>query len=286
MARNLILAGHEVHGLVRSSRAAELREAGGLTADVPAEVAQRVETLITMLPDAPEVEDILFGPQGVAVGARRGLVVIDASTISPTATRSCSERLSSNGVAMLDAPVSGGQRGAIDGTLTFMVGGDPSVFERCQPIFEVLGKRAIWIGASGAGQVTKACNQAIIAVSMMGIAEALLLAIRAGVDPERVREALLGGFAGSPILENQGRRMLERDFVPGFRAGLHYKDIGIGRHLADSVGSPALALGLAQQLFSLLIESGHRNDDHSSVITVLEGLSQSELGAWTTPLTQ
>ena len=278
MARNLLEGGYPVIAFNRTpTRLLELAPLGVEAAVTPAAVAERAEIVITMVTDAPAVEQVLFGPSGVSEGLRAGGVVIDTSSISPIATRAFGERLEKVGVTLLDAPVSGGQKGATDGTLSFMVGGDKTTFERCRPIFEAMGSRITWIGASGAGQIAKACNQAIIAISMVGISEALLLAARSGVDPARVREALLGGFAGSPLLEVQGQRMLDRSFEPGFRAALHYKDIGIAHSLATAVGSPAPATSLALELFGSLLARDLGNADHSAIVTVLETLAGSTL---------
>jgi 2-hydroxy-3-oxopropionate reductase len=216
MARNLLKNGYPVVAFARKpAKAAQLAEAGGSIAESPAALARAADLVVTVLPDAPDVEEVLFGPTGVSEGARAGTVVIDSSSISPIATRAFAARLGEIGVTLLDAPVSGGEKGATEGTLSFMVGGDQPTFERCLPVFEAMGKRITWIGESGAGQIAKACNQAIIAVSLVGISEALLLAARSGVDPGRVREALLGGFASSPLLEVHGQRMLDRTFEPG-----------------------------------------------------------------------
>ena len=209
-----------------------------------------------MLSDAPAVEEVLFGAAGVIHGARPGSVIIDSSTISPLANRDFGERLARLDVTMLDAPVSGGQKGAIEGTLSFMVGGDEASLERVLPVLQAMGRRITRIGELGAGQIAKACNQAIIAVSLLGISEALLLARRSGVDPAGVREALLGGAAGSPLLEIHGQRMLDRSFQPGFRAALHHKDIGIARSLARAVRLPTPALSLAEDMFASVLARG------------------------------
>lgn len=276
MARNLLGGGYPLIAFNRSpERLLELAPLGAVAADTPAAVAERAEIVITMVTDAAAVEHVLFGPSGAIQGLRPGSVVIDTSSISPIATRGFAERLAQIGVTLLDAPVSGGQQGAADGTLSFMVGGDEATFERCRPIFETMGSRITWIGASGAGQIAKACNQVIIAVSLVGISEALLLAARSGVDPARVREALLGGFAGSPLLEVQGKRMLDRSFDPGFRAALHHKDIGIAHSLAQAVGSPAPATSLALDLFGTLLARGLGDADHSAIVTVLEAMAGS-----------
>jgi 2-hydroxy-3-oxopropionate reductase len=278
MATNLLRAGYQVvaHD-VATGRVAELQGQGARSASSAAEIAALCPIVMTMLTDTSVVEQVLFGPAAFADRATAGQVVIDSSSISAAATRQFARRLADKGVTLLDAPVSGGQKGAVQGTLTFMVGGEKAAFERCLPIFETLGSRVSWMGESGAGQITKACNQAIIAVSLLGIAEALLIAARSGVDPAGVRAALLGGFAGSPLLEVQGQRMLMRDFQPGFRAALHYKDLGIAADLAHSVNSPAPAISLAVEMFGSLVARGLGNEDHSAIITALEALGGSQL---------
>jgi 2-hydroxy-3-oxopropionate reductase len=214
MALNLLAAGYP---LVVHSRSpgpvAELESAGARSGESPGGVAEVAEIVITMLPDTPDVQLVLFGERGAATRLRKGALVIDMSTIDPIATRAIAERLAERGVEMLDAPVSGGERGAIEGTLAIMVGGPAGTFQRAAPVFDVLG-RAVHIGEAGAGQLAKACNQLIVATTIETVAEAFVLAAKAGVDPVKVREALLGGFASSRILEVHGQRMLDRDFNP------------------------------------------------------------------------
>ena len=239
MALNLRRAGFElaVHAR-RSESMAPLAAAGATTWGSPAEVARQADVIFTMVGDTPDVEQVILGPGGVSAGARSGAVVVDMSTISAAATRTIAERLRAQGVAMLDAPVSGGEVGAIDGTLSIMVGGEVPDFDRVRPLLEVMGRNIVHVGGSGAGQVCKSCNQIVVGATIAGVAEAILLARASGVDPARVRAALLGGFAASRILEVHGQRMIDGNFAPGFKARLHQKDMRI-------VGEAAFELGLA-----------------------------------------
>src|SRR5262249_38820863 len=228
MARNLLGAGSD---LVVHSRSPgpvdELVNEGARRAESPAEVAASSDVVILMLPDTPDVETVLFGPEGVVTEVGDGALVIDMSSVEPLATRRFAERIGEAGAEMLDAPVSGGEKGAIDGTLSIMIGGSAEAVERAMPLFEVLGGSIVHVGPSGAGQICKACNQLVVGATIEAVAEALALAERCGVDAVMVRQALLGGFAGSRVLEVHGQRMLDRTFEPGFRARLHLKDAGI-----------------------------------------------------------
>jgi 2-hydroxy-3-oxopropionate reductase len=223
-----------------------------------------------MLPDTPDVDLALFGERGVAGGIRPGSLVIDMSTIRPTEASRFAERLAAADVAMLDAPVSGGERGAIDGTLSIMVGGRDDAFRRARPILEILGGNVTHVGGSGAGQVAKACNQLIVGATIQAVGEALVLAAKAGVDPATVREALLGGFAGSKILEVHGQRMLRGDFAPGFRSALHLKDAGIVTETAEELGSPTPSFVVAAAALTELVATGRGDLDHSALVTLLE----------------
>jgi 2-hydroxy-3-oxopropionate reductase len=271
MAINLVEAGFE---LVVHSRSPgpvdELVRAGARRASSPGDVAGACETLITMLPDTPDVMDVLLGTDGAATGLRGGSLVLDMSTISPMASREIAGKLGDRGVGFVDAPVSGGERGAIDGALSIMVGGSPEDVGRAMPFFEVMGKTIVHVGASGAGQVAKACNQLVVASTIEAVAEALVLAKRAGVDPARVREALLGGFAGSKILEMHGQRMLDGNFAPGFRARLHLKDARIVLEMAHGLGVPVPAFEPVAAAMSTLVERGDGELDHSALFTLVE----------------
>jgi 2-hydroxy-3-oxopropionate reductase len=272
MARHLLDAGLPLTVHSRSAGPVdELAAAGAARAAAPAEVAAASDVVITMLPDTPDVEQVLFGADGVAAGAAAGSLVIDMSSIDPIPTRAFAERLAAGGVAMLDAPVSGGERGAIDAALSIMVGGDAAAFDRARPLFELMGRSIVHVGPSGAGQTAKACNQLVVAATIEAVAEALVLAERAGVDPAKVREALLGGFAGSKILEVHGQRMLDRAFDPGFRARLHRKDARIVLDTAKQVGAPVPSFEAVARQLDELVDSGGGELDHSGLFTLLDG---------------
>lgn len=271
MARNLRAAGLD---LVVHSRSPgpvdELVAEGAERASDPSELAAGVDVVITMVPDTPDVDRVLFGEGGVAGGIRPDSLVIDMSTIRPTEASRFAERLAATDVAMLDAPVSGGERGAIDGTLSIMVGGQEDAFARALPILEILGGNVTHVGGSGAGQVAKACNQLIVGATIQAVGEALVLAAKAGVDPATVREALLGGFAGSKILEVHGQRMLRGDFAPGFRSALHLKDAGIVTETAEELGSPTPSFAVAAAALGTLVATGRGDLDHAALVKVLE----------------
>lgn len=284
MARNLLEAGLELVVHSRSPASVdELVAAGGARAETPSELSANADVVITMLPDTPDVERVLFGERGVGEGIRAGSLMIDMSTIRPSAARDFAGRLAGRDVAMLDAPVSGGERGAIDGTLSIMVGGPEDAFGRALPILRVLGGNVTHVGAAGAGQIAKACNQLIVASTIQAVAEALVLAARAGVDPAVVREALMGGFAGSRILEVHGRRMLEGDFAPGFRAVLHRKDARIVIETAEELGSPVPSFAVAADAFDALVEAGRGDLDHAALVTLLEDAARVELAGGPSP---
>jgi 2-hydroxy-3-oxopropionate reductase len=277
MALNLKKAGHTlfVHGR-RPESMAPLTEAGCTACGSPAEAASRAEISIVMVSDTPDVEQVLFGQQGVAEGARAGSVVVDMSTISPTATRDFADKLQARGIEMLDAPVSGGEIGAINATLSIMVGGKPEVFERVKPVFEAMGKNIVRVGDHGAGQVAKACNQIVVAVTIEGVAEALTFARKNGVDPARVRDALMGGFAGSRILEVHGKRMLDNDYPPGFKTKLHQKDINIVMQTAKELGLALPGAALVMQHLNALMGTGDGELDSAAVMKIVERESGME----------
>ncbi|MBI1907049.1 MAG: 2-hydroxy-3-oxopropionate reductase [Rhodocyclales bacterium] len=277
MALNLIKAGHEVSVWARRGESmAPLVAAGATACASAAAVARASEVVIAIVADAPDVEQVALGAQGVAEGAQPGLVFVDMSTIAPAAAQSIAARLAERGVAMLDAPVSGGEAGAIAGTLTIMVGGDESDFARVRPLFEAMGKTVSLIGGSGAGQVAKACNQILTGVGVAAVAEALNFARASGVDPARVREALLGGFAYSRILENHGQRMLERNFKPGFKAWMHQKDMRIVLDEAHRLGLALPTAAATAQLFNAMVGSGLGEDDSVAMLKLLERMSGAE----------
>ena len=277
MAGHLLDAGYTVTVWNRTrSKMTPLVERGAAAAASPREAAAASDITITMVADTPDVLDVIVGPQGVVHGVRPGSVVVDMSTISPVATREIARTLAERGAEMLDAPVSGGEKGAIEGTLSIMVGGKPEVFERVLPVFQKLGRLIVHLGESGAGQVTKACNQLVLALTLLGVAEALVLARKAGVDPAKVRSALLGGFAQSKVLELHGQRMLDRNFAPGFRTRLYHKDMGIVIETGRSVGMPLLGGSLAAQLYQIAMNQGLGEMDYSVLARVVAGLGGAE----------
>jgi len=271
MAMNLLAAGYPLTVHSRSAGPVdEVVAAGATRASSAAEVAAASDVTIAMLPDTSDVELVLTGDGGVLEGVAAGALVIDMSSIDPAPTREMAETFAKRDVAMLDAPVSGGERGAIDGTLSIMIGGDADAVARAMPIFEVLGKTIVHVGPSGAGQVTKACNQLVVAATIEAVAEALLLAERSGVDPAKVREALLGGFAGSKILEVHGQRMLDRTFAPGFRIRLHRKDARIVEEAAEATGTPIPSFTVVAGQLQRAVEAGDGELDHSGLYVELE----------------
>jgi len=254
-------------------RAAELGELGVRLAGSPAEVAAASEILVTIVSDTPDVEAVLFGEAGVASGAPRGSLVVDMSTISPSATRAFAARLASGGVAMLDAPVSGGSEGARKGTLSIFVGGDVADVERARPVLAAMGTTITHVGPIGAGQAVKAVNQVILAGAYLGVAEGIVLAIKAGLDVEQVVAALSGGAAQSWVLSNRSGRMLENDYPLGFKVALHRKDLGIALQLARETGTALPISALCEQIEAGLIGKGHGDDDVSAVARAIRELS-------------
>jgi 2-hydroxy-3-oxopropionate reductase len=274
MARNLVEAGYRVRVHNRSRPAVDdLVAAGAEAATGPADAADGADVVITNLPDSPDAEAVVLGEGGVRDGLRPGGTLIDMSTISPAVARRIATELAAGGVGALDAPVSGGQQGAIDGTLSIMVGGDRAVFDACLPLLEVMGGTVSHVGDAGAGQVAKSCNQIVVAGTIQAVGEALTLARRSGVDPANVREALLGGFAGSRILEVHGQRMIDGDYAPGFKAALHRKDLGIALDAGAEAGVPLLSTALVKELLGSLLASGDGGLDSSALATVVETLA-------------
>jgi 2-hydroxy-3-oxopropionate reductase len=276
MAGHLIKAGFPVVVHNRSrSKVDELVAQGAKGAASPAEVARQATVVITMLPDTPDVEHVLTGPDGVLAGVQKGALVIDMSSISPVATERLAALVAAKGAAMLDAPVSGGEIGAINATLSIMVGGDEAAFNRARPIFEAMGnkERIVHIGKSGAGQVCKVCNQVAIGGALAGVSEAFALARKAGVDAARVRTALLGGFAASKVLEVHGERMLTGNYKPGFRARLYQKDLRLANEAAaaNNVAMPGTAI--VTQMVNALVAAGGGDLDYAALGTVLFGLA-------------
>ncbi len=266
MARRLLTAGFPLTVHSRSpGPVEELVAEGAARASSPTDVARTSDVVITMLPDTPDVQHVLLGDEGVARGITAGALVIDMSTIDPGPTRTMAGTFATQGVEMLDAPVSGGEKGAIEGTLSIMVGGDEEALTRAMPLFEALGSTIVHVGPSGAGQVCKACNQLVVAATIEAVAEALVLAERSGVDPAKVRDALMGGFAGSKILEIHGQRMLDRTYEPGFRARLHAKDARIVLHAAQEAGAPVPSFEVVAAQLQRLVEEGGGDLDHSAL---------------------
>lgn len=272
MALNLLKAGYPlvVHSRSRGP-VDELARAGARVAASPAEVASEATVVITMVPDTPDVELVLTGPRGVFEGVRPGSVLIDMSSISPVAAKRLAGLAAERGATMLDAPVSGGDIGAIQGTLSIMIGGEAAAVERVRPIFEVMGnpERVIHVGESGAGQICKVCNQMAIGGALAVVSELMVLAKKAGVDPWKVREALLGGFAASRVLEVHGERILKENYKPGFRAGLYNKDMGIALETARSHQVPVPVTAVVAQLVNSMVASGRGDDDYSGLARVL-----------------
>lgn len=274
MALNALKAGHEVVVWARRAESmAPLADAGARTAANPADVARQVDVVISMVADAPDVEQVVLGENGVAAGAQAGLVAVDMSTIAPSAAKDIAAKMLAKGIAFVDAPVSGGEVGAIAGTLSIMAGGTAEAFAKAKPAFECMGKNIVHVGDSGAGQVAKACNQIMTGMGVMAVAEALCFAAKAGADPAKVREALMGGFAYSKILENHGQRMLDRNFKPGFKSWMHQKDLNIVMQSAHELGLMLPGSAMTAQMFNAMVGSGLGEEDSIAVLKVLENLS-------------
>ena len=281
MAKNLIKAGHRLVVHNRSRAAAdEVAKDGATAASSPADVARAATIVITMLPDTPDVELVLTGPNGVLSTLQAGAVVVDMSSISPAATRRLADAVAAKGASMLDAPVSGGEIGAINATLSIMVGGDEAAFARVKPIFEAMGtaERIVHIGPSGAGQICKVCNQIAIGGALAGVSEAFALAKKAGVDAARVRQALLGGFAASRVLEVHGERMLTGNYKPGFRTKLYQKDLRLANEAASANGVAIPSNAVLTQLVNALVAKGSGDLDYAAVATVLFEMAGISLG--------
>ena len=274
MARNLLKAGYPlvVHSRSRGP-VDEIVKAGAKVGTSPRDVASQSDVLITMLPNSPDVEQVVLGRDGVIEGARSGLVFVDMSTISPLVSQKIGVALAEKSVKMLDAPVSGGEKGAIDGVLSIMVGGDKAVFDKALPIFRAMGKTITHLGPLGAGGFTKLANQIIVAVNLTALGEALTLAKKAGLDRELTLTALAGGLAGSKCLDQKKPNYLADTYNPGFKIDLHYKDLGLIMESARALGVPLPATAAVQELFSALRVKGRGGLDHSGVITLLEDLA-------------
>jgi len=274
MAANLARAGFPLTVWNRTpDRAGDLIGLGATEAKTPAELAATVDVVVTCVSDTPDVEHVLFADDGIAVGARPGTLVIDCSTISPSATRGFAERLAERNVHLVDAPVSGGSEGAQKGTLTIFVGGDAADVERAKPVLGGMGKTITHLGPLGSGQAAKAVNQVILAGAYLGVAEGIVLAIKAGLDPEQLVGALSGGAARSWVLENRSARMIANDYPLGFKVSLHRKDLGIALELAKESGASLPVAALCEQLETGLVAQGHSDEDMSSVARTIRALS-------------
>jgi 2-hydroxy-3-oxopropionate reductase len=277
MAENLLDAGYDVVGHNRSPEPVEALVAqGGEAADSPAEVARRAEVTITCVPDTEAVESVVRGPDGILGGLEAGDTYVDMSTISPPATEELAADVAETGATMLDAPISGGEQGAIDGTLSIMIGGDPDVLAERRDVFEVLGETITHCGPNGAGQTAKACNQIIVAAQAVAVSEALLLAEQAGADLEAVVDAVSGGAAGCWALDNRALRMLDGDFEPGFFASYQYKDLRIATEAGETFGAPLPQTAVTHELYKSMETTGKGYDDFAGVLQVLESLAGQE----------
>lgn len=279
MAGRLLASGHELFLHSRKPAPLDLIERGGHDCRTSKEVASKSELIITMVPDTPDVEAVLFGIDGVSEGLSPGKIVVDMSSISPIATKDFARRIGELGCEYLDAPVSGGETGARQGTLSIMVGGAESVFARAKPLLEVMGKNIILVGRNGDGQTAKVANQMIVAATIESVSEALLFASKAGADPAKVRKALMGGLASSRILEVHGERIINRTFKPGFRIELHQKDLNLALEGARSLRMSLPNTATCQQLFNACTAQGGGGWDHSGMVRALEQLANYEIGA-------
>lgn len=280
MAKNLLDAGYEVTVQNRSPEKAETLAGeydGATAARTPREVAENSDIVITMLPDSPDVERVIAGEDGVLAGISDGALVVDMSTISPVVTKELAGTVREKGAGYLDAPVSGGDVGAIEGTLSIMVGGESGDFERARPLFEAMGKTVTHVGPVGAGQVVKAANQVVVALTIEAVSEALVLASKAGVAPEVVLDVLGGGLAGNKVMEVKREKFLSHTFEPGFRAELHHKDLGIALAAGREYGVALPVTAVVDQMLLAMKKKGYGAEDHSGLVRVIEDLSQHEI---------
>ena len=278
MCGHLIAAGHQLFVHTRSKVPPAVAGTSATLCTTARGVAERADIVFLMLPDTPDVERVLFGEQGVAAGIGRGKVVVDMSSISPIATKDFAARIRSTGADYLDAPVSGGEVGAKNATLSIMVGGEEAAFDRVKPLFDCMGKNITLVGGVGDGQTAKVANQILVALNIEAVAEALVFAAKAGADPARVRQALMGGFASSRILEVHGERMIKRTFDPGFRIELHQKDLNLALASARALGVSLPNTATAQELFNACSAAGGKGWDHSAMVRALEKLASFEIG--------
>ncbi len=280
MAKNLIKAGHQLVIYSGSGAADELKGEGAEGADSYKAVAEQCGVVITCLPADPQVEEVYKGEEGLLAGAGEGDLLIDMSTISPLVTKELAREATERGVKTLDAPISGGEPGAIAGELSIMVGGAEEDFERAKPLFEAMGTPVL-VGEAGSGQIVKACNQIIVGIVLEGVSEALVLGSKAGVDPAKIIEAVSGGLAGTKVMDQKRDKFLEHDFEPGFRIELHHKDLGIALATAREVGVPLPVTALVDQMLQELQVKGRGDLDHSAVLSVLEDAADHQIGTQT-----
>lgn len=278
MCGHLIAGGHKMFVTTRSKVPEAIAQTGATVCKSAHEVASRADIIFLMVPDTPDVERVLFGDQGVASGLTQGKVVVDMSSISPIATKEYAQKVNALGCEYLDAPVSGGEVGAKNAALTIMVGGSDTTFGRVKPLFELMGKNITLVGGNGDGQTAKVANQIIVALNIEAVSEALLFAAKAGADPAKVRQALMGGFAASRILEVHGERMINRTFNPGFRIELHQKDLNLALASARALGVSLPNTATAQELFNACSANGGKAWDHSAMVKALEKLANFEIG--------
>jgi 2-hydroxy-3-oxopropionate reductase len=279
MARNLMEAGYELTVHNRSpEKAEELGKEGATVAATPREVAEKSDVVITMLPDSPQVREVVAGENGVLEGISEGALLIDMSTISPVVTEELAEAVKEKGASMLDAPVSGGDVGAIEGTLSIMVGGEEGDFERAKPLFEAMGKTITHVGPVGAGQVTKAANQVVVALTIEAVSEALVLGSAGGVSPEKILEVLSGGLASNKVMEIKREKFLSHKFDPGFRSELHHKDLGIALAAGREYGVVLPVTAIVDQMLLSMRRKGWGGEDHSALLRIIEDLSQHTIG--------
>jgi 2-hydroxy-3-oxopropionate reductase len=279
MAGHLQAAGHEMFVRDMGRIPEDLVKGGAKVCNSGREVAEQAEVIITMVPDTPHVESVLFGEGGVAEGLSPGKIVVDMSSISPIATKGFAQRINEKGCDYLDAPVSGGEVGAKAASLTIMVGGPERAFDKVKPLFELMGKNITLVGGNGDGQTTKVANQIIVALTIEAVGEALLFADKAGADPARVRKALMGGFANSRILEVHGERMVNRNFTPGFRIELHQKDLNLALQGAKALGVSLPNTAICQELFNACTAHGGAGWDHSAMVRALEIMANHEISS-------
>jgi len=278
MSGHLLTAGNTVYIYdVVAASVKEIEGKGGIACKSAKEVAQKADIIFTMVPDTPDVEAVLFGKDGVAEGLKKGSIVVDMSSISPIGTKEFAQKIKALGCRYLDAPVSGGQVGAEKAILSIMVGGDADLFEQIKPYFEKMGKNIVLIGDNGAGQTCKVCNQIAVALHILAASEALLLASKAGVDPAKVRSALMGGLAASRVMEVIGEKQIKRTFAPGFRIRLHQKDLNLALQSARSLQMSIPGTALAQEMFNAVAADGGIDLDHSAMVQALEKLASHKV---------